>query len=159
MARLLLILVVAAVAFTIVAVVDCAVQPSSRHRGVSKAAWLFIVILLPVIGGILWFVIGRGRGDKQRSPRYSPDDDPAFLESAGILMTDAQEDRIRRLEEELARLDAEEAAEKDAPDATGPAPDGPAPAPSPDEPRRDDRRGGKPDDGDEPREPRRGRAG
>ena len=59
MARLLLIVALVAVAFWVYSIVDCAVQPPTRHRGVSKPIWLLIVIVFPVLGGILWFVIGR----------------------------------------------------------------------------------------------------
>jgi hypothetical protein len=104
-ARLLFILVPVAIAFWVYSIVDCAMQPPTRHRGVSKPAWLVIAILLPVLGGILWFVIGRGRGSSVAAVR-APDDDPAFLRGLGS--SSEQDERIRRLEEELAQLDAED---------------------------------------------------
>jgi len=103
--RFLLIGGVLAAAFWVFSIVDCALQPATRHRGVRKGIWILIVVLLPVIGGILWFVIGRRRAnDSGVRPVIAPDDDPAFLRS--ISKTE-QDDRIRRLEEELARLDDE----------------------------------------------------
>ncbi len=101
---MLLLLVPLAVAFWVYSVVDCAMQPPTRHRGVSKPVWLVIVMLLPVIGGVLWFVTGRARAV---TAVRAPDDDPAFLHSLGSHAE--QDERIRRLEEELARLDAEDA--------------------------------------------------
>jgi hypothetical protein len=129
-ARLIPIVVVAAVLFWVISVVDCALQPPARHRGVSKPVWIVIVLLLPVIGGVLWFWIGRGRAAAAPAGNRAPDDDPTFLGTIGG-MTAAeraeQDERIRRLEEELARLDAEEAqakpSEKPA-DPETPAPDG-----------------------------------
>ncbi|MDQ1124570.1 PLD nuclease N-terminal domain-containing protein [Microbacterium trichothecenolyticum] len=106
MARLLLILALVATVFWVYTIVDCAVQPSSRHRGVSKGAWMAIVILLPVLGGILWFVIGRGRAG-QPVLRRAPDDDPEFLGRMSVSARADQDERIRRLEEELAQLDSE----------------------------------------------------
>ncbi len=106
MARLLLILALVAVLFWVYTIVDCAVQPPSRHRGVSKPAWLAIVILLPVLGGILWFAIGRGRAG-QTVVRRAPDDDPEFLGRMTASARAEQDERIRRLEEELAQLDAD----------------------------------------------------
>jgi len=104
-ARLLIIGGFLAAVFWVFSIVDCAVQPATRHRGVPKATWLAIVVLLPVIGGILWFVIGRRRAnDPGARPVIAPDDDPTFLRS--ISKTE-QDERIRRLEEELARLDEE----------------------------------------------------
>ncbi len=105
--RFLLIGIVIAVIFWVVSIIDCAVQPESRHRGVKKTAWIAIVVLLPVIGGALWFAVGRTRAGARRAP-IAPDDNPEFLSSIGT--TYDQNERIRRIEEELARLDAEESA-------------------------------------------------
>ena len=105
MIRLWFIVGLIALAFWVFSIVDCAVQPATRHRGVSKGVWIAIVILIPVIGGILWFAIGRFRAGGKGSSRYiAPDDDPEFLRSLGKTEQDA---RIRQLEEELARLDDE----------------------------------------------------
>lgn len=104
MARVLLPLALLLIAFWVFSIVDCALQSPIRHRGVSKPAWLFIVILLPVIGGLLWFIVGRSRPSGAAASR-APDDDPEFLGRLGS--TSDQEERIRRLEEELAALDAE----------------------------------------------------
>ncbi|WP_270353526.1 PLD nuclease N-terminal domain-containing protein [Microbacterium testaceum] len=106
MARLLLILALVATVFWVYTIVDCAVQSPSRHRGVSKPAWMAIVILLPVLGGILWFLIGRGRAGKP-VVRRAPDDDPEFLGRMTPSARAEQDERIRRLEEELAQLDSE----------------------------------------------------
>ncbi|WP_261165661.1 PLD nuclease N-terminal domain-containing protein [Microbacterium sp. Marseille-Q6965] len=130
MARLIVILVVAAVVFTVFSVIDCAVQPATRHRGVSKGWWI-VITCVPVIGGLLWFLIGRGRGLEARRARgpVAPDDDPAFLGSLGSIAD--QDERIRRLEEELAKLDDEDGSAGDAPKRVDPedpsgddAPDG-----------------------------------
>jgi hypothetical protein len=104
--RLLLILALVGTAFWVYSIVDCALQPGTRHRGVSKTAWIFIVILLPVLGGLLWFVIGRGRRPSA-ALRRAPDDDPEFLGRINLSSIPDQDERIRRLEEELAQLDAE----------------------------------------------------
>lgn len=106
MARLLLILALVATVFWVYTIVDCAVQNPSRHRGVNKPAWLAIVILLPVLGGILWFLIGRGRATSN-VVRRAPDDDPEFLGRMTASARAEQDERIRRLEEELAQLDSE----------------------------------------------------
>lgn len=105
MPRVLLILALVAAAFWVFTVVDCAVQPASRHRGVSKPTWILIVVLLPVLGGILWLVVGRVRASAVAT-RRAPDDDPEFLGRIGSISD--QDERIRRLEEELAQLDAED---------------------------------------------------
>lgn len=104
--------------FWVFSIVDCAVQPPTRHRGVPKAAWIAIVVLIPVIGGILWFALGRRRAnDNGGAIRIvAPDDDPQFLRSISKSEQDA---RIRRLEEELAKLE-DETDDGTAPDGTAP---------------------------------------
>lgn len=144
MARGLLIVALVAAVFWVYTIVDCAVQPPSRHRGVSKPVWILIVVLLPVLGGIMWLVVGRTRKSAVVA-RRAPDDDPEFLGRIGTISD--QDERIRRLEEELAQLDAEDddprqtpgggiAAPSDAPadTAAGPAADGPGTTPRPEPP-------------------------
>ena len=138
MVRVLLPLALLLIAFWVYSIVDCALQPPTRHRGVSKPVWLLIVVLLPILGGVMWFVVGRSRPQRQTGFR-APDDNPDFLGSLrGVSIAD-QDERIRRLEAELAALDAD-----------GPAPDGgslrddgttPKPAPSPDDDPDEHRRG------------------
>lgn len=103
MTRVLFIGALLAVAFWVFSIVDCAVQPPTRHRGVNKPAWLVIVVLLPVVGGIAWFIIGRTGRAAMAAARRAPDDDPEFLSRIGTVSD--QDERIRRLEEELAQLD------------------------------------------------------
>ena len=105
MPRVLLILALVATAFWVYTIVDCAVQPPNRHRGVSKPVWILIVVLIPVLGGLLWLAVGRIR-NSTIAARRAPDDDPEFLGSLGAISD--QDERIRRLEEELAQLDAED---------------------------------------------------
>ncbi|WP_203580211.1 PLD nuclease N-terminal domain-containing protein [Microbacterium hibisci] len=105
MPRVLLILALVATAFWVFTIVDCAVQHPSRHRGVSKPVWILIVVLIPVLGGILWLLVGRAR-KSTAATRRAPDDDPEFLGRIGTLSD--QDERIRRLEEELAQLDSED---------------------------------------------------
>ena len=127
MVRVLLPVVLLLIAFWVYSIVDCALLSPTRHRGVSKPVWILIVVLLPVLGGILWFIVGRGR---QRTAPVStaPDDDLEFLGSIGSISD--QDERIRRLEAELAALDLE--------DIEGLDPDGPARRPAPPAPPEDD---------------------
>ncbi|MFV0375542.1 PLD nuclease N-terminal domain-containing protein [Microbacterium sp.] len=136
MARVLIPLTLLLVAFWIYSIVDCAMQPPTRHRGVSKPAWMLIVMLFPVFGGVLWFTVGRPERGRPQPPR-APDDNPEVLGSIGS--TADQDERIRRLEEELAALDAEDddprwrTHEAGAPDAAD-RPAAPAADPDPDDP-------------------------
>lgn len=123
MARGLLILALVATVFWVFTIVDCAIQPPIRHRGVSKPVWVLIVVLLPVLGGILWLAVGRARGSVAVL-RRAPDDDPEFLGTLGSISD--QDERIRRLEEELAALDSEDDDPKWNPPARPPASEDPA---------------------------------
>lgn len=105
MARFLPIFVLLAIAVWVFSIVDCALQEPTRHRGVSKPVWLMIVIVIPVIGGILWFAIGRSRRRNSQPAFKAPDDNPEFLGRIGSIAD--QDERIRRLEEELAALDSD----------------------------------------------------
>ncbi|GAA3215152.1 PLD nuclease N-terminal domain-containing protein [Microbacterium terregens] len=162
MPRVLLILALVATAFWVYTIVDCSVQPATRHRGVSKPIWILIVVLMPVLGGLLWLTVGRVRRSTVAA-RRAPDDDPEFLEKIGTLSD--QDERIRRLEEELALLDAEDddprwatpggaaTAGSPATPATGAPASG---APAPDAPKRGTDR---PTDGDEDTRGQRGAVG
>ncbi|NQX13151.1 PLDc N-terminal domain-containing protein [Microbacteriaceae bacterium VKM Ac-2855] len=104
MIRLFIGLLVALAVFTVYTVVDCAMSNRLGIRGIPKWAWLLVIVLLPLIGGVLWFIIGRprnSRGDVRRS--VAPDDDLDFLGKIG--RDREQEERIARLERELAELD------------------------------------------------------
>jgi hypothetical protein len=104
MVRLALVGGVVAAVFYIYCVVDCALFERSRVRGLPKAVWILVIIIFPIIGGVLWFLIGRGRRLKASGRRtLAPDDDPAFLKKLGRDRN--QEERIRKLEQELAELD------------------------------------------------------
>jgi hypothetical protein len=138
MPRLLIGLAVVIVFFTVFVIVDTALTPRTRMRGLPKPAWVAVVVLVPVIGGILWLTVGKDRTDLARSSgrRLGPDDDPDFLSNLGRARS--EQERIRRLEQELADLDSDGPARKGdgtRPDADGPASPGgtgTAPRPSPD---------------------------
>ncbi|MBM7832001.1 hypothetical protein JOE59_002706 [Agromyces cerinus] len=122
MVRLYVVLIVAAVVFSIYAVADCAFFDRSRVRGLSRGWWIVVIVFVPIIGGLLWFIIGRGRAGRSsgggRTRTVAPDDDADFLRRLG---TEAEQaERIRRMEQELADLDG------DGPSGDGGQPDGTA---------------------------------
>lgn len=104
MVRYLIIGVVIAVAFVLYALVDAAMTDAGRARGVSKPMWIILIVLLPVIGAVLWFTLGKGKRGQQATPRRAPDDDPRFASSR---LSDPEIDALRELEERLKELDAE----------------------------------------------------
>lgn len=109
MTRIYVIGIVIAVALIIFTFVDIALTESRRIRGVPKGFWFFIA-LLPFLGTILWFAVGK---EPARPTTYlAPDDDPSFLKN--IRRDEEQDERIRQLEEELAQLDADDDPDDDA---------------------------------------------
>jgi Phospholipase_D-nuclease N-terminal len=107
-----LVLTVGSLALMIFALVDVITSDSWKFRYLDKVSWAFIVILLPVIGSILWLILGkqptespdRGTfGDPRRSEavpsQQSPQDDAAAVERE--IEFHEREARIRRLEAEL----------------------------------------------------------
>lgn len=85
MVRLFLVLVAVTVVLTVFAVVDAIVADRTRVRGLPRPAWFIVIVLVPLVGALLWFFLGRPRrqngGNRRRSaPRtQGPDDDPDFL--------------------------------------------------------------------------------
>src|SRR5689334_6553550 len=83
---------------------------TDRHftRGFSKPTWLIMVILLPLIGAALWFMIGRPRSSAVAQPVYpqhptAPDDDPDFLRNLEQRRRQAEAERLRKLRNDAAR--------------------------------------------------------
>ncbi|GAA2067681.1 hypothetical protein GCM10009820_37170 [Leifsonia soli] len=105
------------------ALVDIILRPSDQVRHLPKLAWVFIVILLPLIGSVLWFAIGREYGPSSARPRTlrmpavrtepaaastrddsAPSSTEAQLAALEREIAEAERDqRIKRLEEELRR--------------------------------------------------------
>lgn len=116
MAKLLFALSVLGVCVWIYTLIDCIRTDESRARGLPKAMWVILLILLPLVGSALWFTIGKGRtfSAPTRHPmtrQKAPDDDVAFLGRIG--MEQDREERIRKLEERLAELDDDSKNQKD----------------------------------------------
>lgn len=104
MVRFAIIGVVVGVALVLYALVDAAMSDPARARGVSKPVWVVLIVVLPVIGAILWFVIGKGRGPAPVATR-APDDDPRFT---GTRLSPQEIDaHVEELEARLRELDNE----------------------------------------------------
>ena len=106
MTRLFVIVPFVVIGLYVFAFVDLALTDRSRVRAFPKVAWAFVVVI-PIVGAILWFIFGKARtgggggGGERRT--VAPDDDPSFL--ANLRRDEEQDERIRRLEQELADLD------------------------------------------------------
>ena len=110
--------VIAAAVLAVFAVVDCALTERRRVRALPKWAWILVALVLPVIGPLLWLLVGRGSARTRPATRViGPDDDPDFLKTSGRPAPKAPEPddaRWRALEQELANLDSDADDEGDA---------------------------------------------
>lgn len=81
MTRLIIILVAVAVALTVFSLIDAILFDRFRVRGVPKGLWIFLILILPIVGSVLWWSVGRGKKNGPSSgKRYTaPDDDIDFL--------------------------------------------------------------------------------
>ena len=98
--------------FWIWALLDVIATDASTCRNLPKAMWVILVILLPVIGAIIWLVLGRPEKAHWRpgSSDYAAPRRPIGVEDAPRysptpIITDR---RSRELDEELERWEREQ---------------------------------------------------
>lgn len=106
LSALLLLLMIGALA-------DIITRDQARVRHLPKFAWIILVILLPLVGSILWFLIGHeytapadkgSFGDPRRWEKPEPVERDTAAELAALdreIEASEKADRIRRLEAEL----------------------------------------------------------
>ena len=124
MARLLPFISLIYIGIMVWAIADILLIDHSRVRGLPKGGWIFLVILLPLIGSdplaghrTRAFRAPQSRPVPRTEPMtvtggrsMSPDDDPAFLQR--LKFEREQAERIRELERRLAERDGDESAPK-----------------------------------------------
>ncbi len=75
--------VVAVLVLVVYALVDCLRTRGAEVRGMPKALWVALIVLLPGVGALAWLLAGRDRGSAsppaRRGRPVAPDDDPEFL--------------------------------------------------------------------------------
>jgi phospholipase D-like protein len=116
MLRLLPVLLL--IALSVYALIDCLSVDASDIRGLPRIAWVFVILLFPLIGPTAWLLAGRpartavpdqtarrGSAAPARRP-LAPDDDPEFLRRLGHERRD-DEDLLRRWEADLRRREEE----------------------------------------------------
>lgn len=103
--------------------IDCLRSDRNDVRGISKTAWVLVIVLLNVVGVALWFLFGRpryaasvgaartagpaGRGSFPAGHSGAPDDDPEFLRALAVKRAQKLEDeRLRKLKAELDEREA-----------------------------------------------------
>jgi hypothetical protein len=122
MVKLLIGAVVVAVAFIVFTVVDCVSMPRHRVRALNRPLWVIVVLVLPIVGAVLWYLLGRAPARSATQQRYrGPDDDPDFLGAdrpTGMTRTEKEQSdaTLRNLEQQLADLDDDPGVGGDRPD-------------------------------------------
>jgi len=79
----------------IASIIDVVRTPSLQVRRLPTFVWLLIVLLLPVVGGAIWWIFGAARKPR-RSGARAPEDDPRALKEIG---DEAWRQRMRKMRE------------------------------------------------------------
>ncbi|HEU0104362.1 MAG TPA: PLDc N-terminal domain-containing protein [Mycobacteriales bacterium] len=106
-------------------VLNIITTPEAEVRHLPKLLWLVLVIVLPLVGGIAWLLVGRPQGPRAslpykgnqgvpsaydrpgRATAASPDDDEAFLQGLRQRADAQRSEAARRRREELEREEQE----------------------------------------------------
>ena len=94
-------------ALMIGALIDIITRDDSRVRFLPKMVWLIIVILLPLIGSILWFVLGREYDSQGVSMPRMPRRQRASQPPSGQPVFPPTPVDTRTTEQQIADLDRE----------------------------------------------------
>jgi hypothetical protein len=95
------------IALMIGALIDIITRDDSRVRFLPKMVWLIIVILLPLIGSILWFVLGREYDSQGVSMPRMPRRQRASRPPSGPPVAPPAPVDTRTTEQQIADLDRE----------------------------------------------------
>ena len=97
----------------VVALIDAITRREDQVKHLPKFAWIIFIVLLPLIGSILWFALGR-EYETRATPmsfgdprRWQKDTDPA-PPPAAARETRTTEQQIADLEREMRLADLEE---------------------------------------------------
>ncbi|GAA0801578.1 PLDc N-terminal domain-containing protein [Spirilliplanes yamanashiensis] len=114
MVRVFLLLAAVELVLVALALISCLSAEKRAVRGMPRALWVVVILLLPLLGPVLWFVAGRPRpqepgGVRRKPPRpASPDDDPDFLRNLDAGSTNRDRELFERWEQDLQRREDEQ---------------------------------------------------
>lgn len=92
---------------TIGALIDVILRDDSQVKRMPKMVWIMIVILLPLIGAILWFTLGREYGEGGVSLPRMPRRETRSAPRADVAPRQAASMDTRTTEQQIADLDRE----------------------------------------------------
>lgn len=114
MLRVLIPVGIVGLGLMIYSLVESLQTPRHRVRVLPKAAWIAVIILVPIIGAGLWLAFGRVKPPKNnggtpgRKIPQAPDDDPEFLRQVEIQRRQKRRAEEARLKAISDRKEAEE---------------------------------------------------
>lgn len=81
MVRFFIFAAVVSVALMIYTLIECSRAPKHLVRSLPKSAWFAVIIVLPLVGAVLWFILGRpaSTANQSSAQQTAPDDDEDFL--------------------------------------------------------------------------------
>ena len=116
MGRFIIPAAIVLVGLTLYALFEALLTPAHQVRSMPKWVWVLTVLLLPLVGPLLWLILGRRRapraaGGPAPARPSSPDDDEEFLRSLRVQRRQAEREKeleardreLRAREEELRR--------------------------------------------------------
>jgi hypothetical protein len=123
------------IVLAMVALISCLSAYPGEVRVLPRFVWVIIIVLFPLVGSTVYLLAGRPLPQtKERAsiwragtvfpeakqPRQvAPDDDPTFLKALDAQTRGADEDLLRRWEEDLRRREDELRKKEDLPPSDG----------------------------------------
>jgi hypothetical protein len=105
-ARIELFVALVVLVLEIHSLITCILTPESEVRGLPKALWIVLIVLLPLLGSALWLGVGRPARARRVPRPATPSAGAPAVPPPGYSALPADE-RIRRREEDLRRLEQE----------------------------------------------------
>ena len=120
MVRIFVFLAAIAVILVVLALISCLSAERSGIRTLPRFVWVVLILLVPLLGPIAWFLAGRpvgartGTGPAQSGPTgrprprpAAPDDDPEFLKSIDAEQSRRDHELFQQWEKDLKRREDE----------------------------------------------------
>ncbi|MGQ3383983.1 PLDc N-terminal domain-containing protein [Glutamicibacter sp. TV12E] len=115
MVRFLIFASVVSIALMIYTLIECSRAPKHRVRSLPKQAWVVVIIVLPLVGAILWFLLGRpaNESNQQATHQTAPDDDEDFLRQLEVWRRQQQRDAEAKARQQKFESQAKHQKNKD----------------------------------------------
>ncbi|WP_159611936.1 PLD nuclease N-terminal domain-containing protein [Glutamicibacter sp. JC586] len=122
MVRFIIFAAVVSVALMIYTLIECSRAEKHQVRSLPKSAWVVVIILLPLIGAVLWFVLGRPQSSTSQSTgqQKAPDDDEDFLRQLEVWRRQQQRETDAKAREQELKDQAKKKPDADDTDSDTP---------------------------------------